>query len=212
MDINHPLFQYAIEHSAPEPELLKALRRETYQKVLNPRMLSGHFQGRLLALIATLKQPKNILEIGTYTGYSTLCLAEGLPSDGSIVTIEKNEELLILQEKYFNQSPLRKKIKNMIGDAISVIPELDLTFDLVFIDGQKTEYKTYFDLIFPKLNKGGIILSDNVLWHGKVTNPTLYTDRETQHIIAYNAFLKDFEEVEQLVLPLRDGLSIGVKK
>ena len=211
-DLNTLWFDYASQNSSSEPTLLQELRRETWQKALNPRMISGHLQGRLLAFISKICKPEKILEIGTYTGYATLCLAEGLQPHGYLITIDKNEELSPIQEKYFKKSTFRKQIKNFIGEAQSIVPTLDETFDLVFIDGQKTEYKTYFDAIYSKVKKGGIILSDNVLWHGKVLEPNKYTDLETQSILEYNKFLKEFEGVDNLILPLRDGLSICLKK
>ena len=211
-NLNTSLFDYASQNSSPEPVLLKELRRETWQKILNPRMLSGHLQGRLLSFISRIVQPKKILEIGTYTGYATLCLAEGLQEDGYIITIDKNEELLPIQEKYFKKSNFKAQIKNIIGDAQTIIPTLEETFDLVFIDGQKTEYKSYFDYVFPKVKKGGIILSDNVLWYGKVLHLEKFDDVETQSIYSYNEYLKDYKGIDYLILPLRDGLSICVKK
>ena len=168
--IDKALDDYCVEHSQPEPELLKELSRETWQKVLIPRMLSGHFQGRLLSLLSKLIAPKTILEIGTYTGYSTLCLAEGLSKEGKIHTIDINEELVEIQQKYFEKSDFTDQIVSHVGHAKDIIPTIDSNFDLVFIDADKSNYGLYLDLVIPKLNPGAVILSDNVLWSGKVTD------------------------------------------
>ncbi|MDY7395697.1 O-methyltransferase [Aureibaculum sp. 2210JD6-5] len=200
---------YAIAHSEDEPELLKQLNRETWQKVLVPRMLSGHFQGRVLAMLSKLVQPKSILEIGTYTGYSALCLAEGLAPNGKLHTIDHNEELLFLQKKYFDQSPYKNQIEQYTGNALKVIPNINESFDLVFIDADKSNYSNYFNLVIDKMHKGGIILSDNVLWSGKVTEKLDPSDDDTKALIAYNKLLKDDTRVETVLLPIRDGLSIS---
>lgn len=207
--INDNIMQYAEDHSQEESELLKELQKETHQKVLQPRMISGHLQGRFLSLISQLIQPEKILEIGTYTGYATLCLAEGLKKNGAIHTIEINEELLDFQRKYFDKSDFKKQIFSHNGDAKKIIPELDFNFDLVFIDADKSNYCIYFDLILPKLNKGGIIIVDNVLWSGKV----LYTnitdkDSETLGLKIFNDKVNTSKAVETLLLPIRDGLMI----
>ena len=159
---------YVVEHSQQEPQVLKELSKETWQKVLNPRMLSGAFQGRVLSMISKLIRPKNVLEIGTYTGYSAICIAEGLADGGTIDTLDVNEELEDLQNKYFEKSGYRNQIKQHFGNALEIIPSLDKKFDLVFIDADKSNYPNYFELIIDKMNAGGIILSDNVLWSGKV--------------------------------------------
>ena len=203
---------YAAVHSEDEPELLQELARETWQKVLVPRMLSGHFQGRLLALISKLIRPTTILEIGTYTGYSALCLAEGLPKNGVLHTIDKNEELYDFQRKYFDKSGYGAQIHQYLGDALECIDQLDLRFDLVFIDADKPNYSNYFNLIVDKLNPGGVILSDNVLWHGKVVEPLNDKDRSTKAVLDYNTLLKNDERIETVVLPIRDGLTISRKK
>ncbi|WP_031426157.1 O-methyltransferase [Flavimarina sp. Hel_I_48] len=210
--IPEELEDYAAEHSEKEPELLQQLRRETYQKILQPRMLSGHLQGRLLSIVSKLVNPKNILEIGTYTGYSALCLAEGLQPDGLLETIDHNEELAYLQHKYFKASSYASQIKTYVGDALKVIPTLQNTFDLVFIDADKPNYPAYFDLIIPKLNTGGLLISDNVLWNGKVLDPTKNTDPSTQAILKYNSSLANDDRLETVLLPIRDGLTLSRKK
>lgn len=199
---------YAEQHSMPEPKILQELHRETWQKVLQPRMLSGHFQGRLLSLISKLKSPKSILEVGTYTGYSALCLAEGLQTNGELHTIDKNEELEDLQNKYFEKSGMRNQITQYVGDALKVIPKLDKTFDLVFIDADKVNYKKYFDLILPKCNSGALILSDNVLWSGKVVEELNPKDLDTAALIDYNKHVNQIEAVETVLLAIRDGLTL----
>ena len=200
---------YVVEHSQQEPKILKELSRETWQKVLNPRMLSGAFQGRILSMISKLIQPKNILEIGTYTGYSALCLAEGLHANGKIFTIDKNEELETLQNKYFEKSGYRNKIEQFVGNAIEIIPEIDTKFDLVFIDADKSNYINYFHLIIDKMNSGGIILSDNVLWSGKVVEKLDPKDNDTKVLLAYNKLLNSDDRIESVLLPIRDGLTIS---
>ncbi len=199
---------YAVKHSQNEPQLLKELNRETWQKVLNPRMLSGAFQGRVLSMISKLIQPKSILEIGTYTGYSALCLAEGLYKEGLLHTIDKNEELEELQLKYFEKSGFQSQIKQYTGNAIEIIPSIKSTFDLVFIDADKSNYLNYFELIIGKMNKGGVILSDNVLWSGKVVEDLNPKDIDTKTLLAYNRLLKEDSRLETVLLPIRDGLTI----
>lgn len=201
--------EYIIAHSEKEPELLRHLNRETWQKVLNPRMLSGHFQGRLLAMLSQLIQPKSILEIGTYTGYSALCLAEGMAKNGTLHTIDRNEELATLQEKYFSKSPYKNQIKQYIGNALDIIPKINDKFDLVFIDADKSNYANYFKLVIDKMNFGGVILSDNVLWSGKVVEKLNPKDKDTKALIAYNKLLAKDSRVETVLLPIRDGLTIS---
>lgn len=204
-----PIDNYVVNHSQQEPQLLKELSRETWQKVLNPRMLSGAFQGRVLSMISKLIQPTTILEIGTYTGYSALCLAEGLTSNGTLYTIDKNEELEELQYKYFQKSTYKNQIQQFVGNAIDIIPTIDTKFDLVFIDADKANYVNYFHLIIEKMNKGGIILSDNVLWSGKVVEELNPKDIDTKVLLAYNKLLNSDERVETVLLPIRDGLTIS---
>ena len=207
------LDNYVVANSQDEPELLQQLHRETYQKVLLPRMLSGHYQGRLLSMISKLVKPKNILEIGTYTGYSALCLAEGIQVSGELHTIDINEELFDFQRKYFDKSPYGKQIQQYLGNALDIIPQLDKTFDLVFIDADKENYTNYFHAIIDKMNPGGIILSDNVLWSGKVLETTFKKeDTSTPALIEYNKLLKEDARVETLILPIRDGITICRKK
>lgn len=206
------LDKYIINHSEDEPKLLQQLTRETYQKILQPRMLSGHYQGRVLSMISKLVNPKNILEIGTYTGYSALCLAEGLQPSGELHTIDINEELVDFQRKYFEKSSFGKQIHQHLGNALEIIPNLNKTFDLIFIDADKENYVKYFELIIGILNSGGIILSDNVLWSGKVLDTTFKKeDKSTPALIEYNLLLKKDPRVETVLLPIRDGLTISRK-
>lgn len=205
------LDNYVVAHSEAEPELLQQLTRETYQKILQPIMLSGPYQGRVLSMISKLKNPKSILELGTFTGYATLCLAEGLRKDGEIHTIDINEELVDFQRKYFDKSGYGHQIFQHLGDALDIIPTLNKTFDLIFIDADKPNYVNYFHLIIDKLNSGGIILSDNVLWHGKVVKPLDPKDTSTKAVLDYNTLLKEDSRIETVVLPIRDGLTISRK-
>ena len=210
--ISEALDDYVVQHSENEPELLKSLTRETYQKVLQPRMLSGHFQGRILSLISKLTRPNHILEIGTFTGYSALCLAEGMQQNGQLHTIDINEELVDLQRRYFDASGLGPQIHQHLGSAIDIIPTINLNFDLVFIDADKPNYVNYFHLIIDKLNSGGIIISDNVLWSGKVVEPIKPDDISTKTVLEYNKVLKNDQRIETVLLPIRDGLTISLKK
>ena len=210
--IPEKLDDYVVMHSEDEPELLKQLTRETHQKILQPRMLSGHYQGRLLSLISKLVNPKNILEIGTYTGYSALCLAEGMQNNGELHTIDHNEELFDFQRKYFDKSNYGKQIHQHLGNALEIIPKLNMTFDIVFIDADKENYSNYFNAVIDKLNSGGIILSDNVLWSGKVIGKLDEKDIDTKGVIEFNTLLKNEPRVETIILPIRDGLSISRKK
>lgn len=206
------LDDYIVSHSESEPELLQELTRETYQKILQPIMLSGPYQGRVLSMISKLVRPKTILELGTFTGYATLCLAEGLLEDGEIHTIDVNEELVDFQRKYFDRSPYGAQIHQHLGSAIDLIPTFEKTFDLVFIDADKPNYVNYFHAVIDKLNPGGIILSDNVLWHGKVVERLKEKDVSTKAVLEFNTLLKNDERVETVVLPIRDGLTISRKK
>ena len=199
---------YIVEHSQKEPALLSALDRETNQKVMQPRMLSGHYQGRVLSLLSKMKMPGTILEIGTYTGYSALCLAEGLAKDGMLHTIDVNEELFDFQKKYFEKSEYSQQIIQHLGDATEIIPNIDSKFDLVFIDADKPNYPKYFELIIGKMNPGGIILSDNVLWSGKVIEKIKEDDDSTIALLKYNKMLAKDERVETVILPIRDGLTL----
>ncbi|WP_395049066.1 O-methyltransferase [Flavobacterium sp.] len=207
--ISQELEDYIEQHSQKEPELLAALDKETFQKVLLPRMLSGHFQGRVLSMLSKLIRPVNILEIGTYTGYSALCLCEGMQENGILHTIDIKEELVDFQRKYFNKSPWGNQIIQHLGEALDIIPTLDVKFDLVFIDADKENYIHYFEFIVPKMNKGGIILSDNVLWSGKVLEPLQPNDLSTKILVEYNKLLKKDPRVETVLLPIRDGLTVS---
>ncbi len=200
---------YATQHSEDEPVLLQELTKKTFLNVLQPRMLSGHFQGRLLSLLSKLIQPKTILEIGTYTGYATLCLAEGLQTNGTLHTIDVNEELQDLQREFFDRSGKGSQIIQHLGQALDIIPSLNTKFDLVFIDADKKNYANYFDLVIEKMNQGGIILSDNVLWSGKVIEEIKQNDKQTQALMAYNQKIKNDPRVETLLLPIRDGLTVS---
>lgn len=206
--ISEELEDYVSNHSQIEPELLAKLNKETHQKVLQPRMLSGHFQGRVLSMLSKIIRPTAILEIGTYTGYAALCLAEGLTENGTLDTIDVNEELVDFQKKYFDVSPWKDQIFHHLGDALEVIPTLDKKFDLVFIDADKENYIAYFNMIVPMMNKGGIILSDNVLWSGKVLEEVKSSDKTTQILLDYNKLINEDKRVETVLLPIRDGLTV----
>ncbi len=201
--------QYASDHSQKEPELLQELFKETWQKALVPRMVSGHFQGRVLSMISKLIKPKTILEIGTYTGYSALCMAEGLQKSGMIHTIDHNEELHDFQRRYFDRSDYSDQIKQYTGEALDVLPEIQGPFDLVFIDADKANYGNYFSAIIDKMSPGGVILSDNVLWSGKVTEAPSQKDRDTKALIAYNKMMNEDLRIETVLLPIRDGLTLS---
>jgi len=201
--------EYVVDNSQKEPQILQELTKETWQRVLNPRMLSGAFQGRILSMISKIINPKDILEIGTYTGYSAICIAEGISDEATIDTIDKNEELEDIQNKYFKKSGFRDQIKQHIGNAVEIIPTLDKKFDLVFIDADKSNYCNYFNLVIGKMKKGGIILSDNVLWSGKVVEKLDKKDIDTKALLEYNRLLNSDPRVETVLLPIRDGLSIS---
>ena len=201
--------EYVVDNSQKEPQILQELTKETWQRVLNPRMLSGAFQGRILSMISKIINPKFILEIGTYTGYSAICIAEGISNEATIDTIDKNEELEDIQNKYFKKSGFRDQIKQHIGNALEIIPTLDKKFDLVFIDADKSNYCNYFNLVIGKMKKGGIILSDNVLWSGKVVEKLDKKDIDTKSLLEYNRLLNSDPRVETVLLPIRDGLSIS---
>ncbi len=201
--------QYAVDHTQDEPELLKELNRETWQKVLQPRMLSGHFQGRVLSMISKLINPKNILEIGTYTGYSAICLAEGMQAGGQLHTIDINEELVDLQRRYFDRTGKGEQFIQHLGNALDIVPGLDLKFDLVFIDADKNNYPNYLEMLLPRLDSGAVILSDNVLWSGKVTEEVAKDDLDTAALVRYNKILKEDSRLETVLLPVRDGLTIS---
>lgn len=200
--------QYACDHTEGETSLLSKINRETHAQVLKPRMLSGHLQGRMLSMLSHMIKPAKALEIGTYTGYSALCLAEGLQADGKLITIDINEELHSRVQGYFNESPYAKAIDYRIGNAIDIVTELTGPFDLVFIDADKINYGNYYDLVFGKVRQGGFIIFDNVLWSGKVAEPIKDNDKETKHLDELNKRLHQDSRVQNLLLPLRDGLMV----
>lgn len=203
------LERYAEEHSSAGPELLDELVRATWRRSVHPRMLSGEFQGRILAMVSRLVRPRRILEIGTFTGYSALCLAEGLAEDGELITIERNEELEDFARSFFCRSPFAGRIKMRIGDALELIPGLDGMFDLVFIDGDKSQYLEYLDVVAPRINPGGVLVSDNVLWNGKVVEPDVPGDTDTAVVKEYNRRLAADPRFETVLLPIRDGLTLS---
>ena len=205
-----PLLEnYLADNSQEEPKLLQDLTRETHLKVIQPRMLTGHFQGRVLSLLSKIINPTYILEIGTYTGYSALCLAEGLKSEGQLHTIDVNAELENIQRRYFDKSEFGPQIIQHVGNALDIVPDLDLTFDLVFIDAEKKQYDHYLETILPKTKSGSIILSDNVLWSGKVVEPLDPKDIATKVLLDYNKKLSNHPLLETVLLPIRDGLTLS---
>lgn len=203
---------YIRAHSDEEGELLAALSRDAHVNLLRPRMISGHIQGRLLKMFCRMLRPRRVLEIGTYTGYATLCLAEGLDEGGRVHTLEINDEMEDFIRKYLSRSPHKEKISVHFGDAMELIPGLDEVFDLVFIDADKRLYSAYYDLVFPKVRSGGLILADNTLWDGKVVQEEPAHDKQTQGILAFNEKIKRDDRVEKVMLPLRDGLTMIWKK
>ena len=210
--IDEKLSKYAEKHTTPENELIKSLNRDTHANVLAPRMLSGHLQGQLLSLFSKMIQPKAILEIGTYTGYAALCLAEGLAKDGILHTIDINEELETRIQKYFNQSTFKNQIKLHIGNALEIIPAIKQKFDLVFIDADKENYSKYYDLLIDQMPSGGIIMADNVLWSGKVINQeAISTDNDTRELDHFNAKVQSDPRVENILIPVRDGIMVARK-
>lgn len=206
---SNQLENYLDKHYTAESDLLKNLESETFQKTTQPQMLSGGYQGRLLSLISKITKPKNILEIGMFTGYSTLCLAEGLDSDGKIITIDRNEELLYLVKKYFEQSDYSNQIEIKIGNALEVMDQLDLSeFDLFFIDADKSNYINYYEKIVKSAKSGAVILADNVLWYGKVLEESRANDRDTAILKEFNETVSKDDRIEMLILPIRDGISL----
>ncbi len=201
---------YIEDHTTAESEVLKALNRETHIKVQMPQMLSGHVQGQVLRMISMMIKPQNILEIGTFTGYSAICMAAGLQQNGKLVTLDINDELEEMVRKYFTQAGLEEKIDYRLGNALDIIPQLDMRFDLVFIDADKQNYSRYYDLVFDKVNSGGFILADNVLWSGKVIeeNP----NKDTKALIDFNTKVQADERVENVLFPVRDGIMVVRKK
>lgn len=203
------LEDYIQDSSENEPDILKKLSRETHLKVIQPRMITGHFQGRVLSMLSKIIHPKNILEIGTYTGYSAICLAEGLQNEGQLHTIDINEELTDFQRRYFDKSGFGPQIVQHTGNALEIIPHLDKKFDLVFIDAEKREYPKYFEAVMEKTESGSVILSDNVLWSGKVVEPLNEKDQATRMLLSYNQKLKEDPRIETVLLPIRDGLTLS---
>lgn len=210
MEIISPQLEtYLDNHTRSESELLKRLQKETFQKTTQPQMLSGAYQGRLLSLISKMLRPKTILEIGTFTGYATLCLAEGLAQDGKIITIDRNEELIYLPKKYFAESEFATQIEIKLGNALDILDQLsDETYDLVFIDADKSNYINYYEKVITQMNSGGVILADNVLWYGKVLEEAKSTDKDTQILQELNDLVAKDPRVESLILPIRDGISL----
>ncbi len=201
---------YIEKLASPQPTYLNELERETYQKTVLPQMISGYYQGRLLSMFSKLTRPRQILEIGTFTGFSTLCLAEGLLPEGQIHTIDINDEFTVLQNKYFEKSPYRNQIKQYVGNAREIIPRLSQQFDLIFLDADKRFYPEYFKLLVAQLNRGGLLLADNVLWYGKVAHKHII-DAETQALRKYNELLLADKSFEVIILPVRDGISVARK-
>ena len=210
--ISKKLYNYIKNHSIEESDLLKELERETKLKTLNPRMLCGSHQGRVLSLISKIKQPKLILEIGTFTGYSTLCLAEGMSNGGFIHTIDINEELYDFQRKYFNRSKYGDRIIQHVGNALEILDSINLKFDLIFLDADKENYTRYLEKIVNKLNVKGVLITDNVLWSGKVVASISDDDLSTKEIDNFNKILNQRDDMETILLPLRDGISLSIKK
>lgn len=204
------LEKYIHEHSSAEDSLLHELDRQTHLRVLNPRMISGHIQGKLLELIVKMFRPKNVLEIGTFTGYSALCMAAGLENDAVIDTCEVDDELESLAQSFFDRSPYGHKIHLHVGSALDIAPKLGKQFDLVFMDGDKREYPAYYDMLMDGglLHSGSVILADNILWYGKVVQPVAHNDHHTQALIEFNRRVREDERVESVILPLRDGINI----
>lgn len=203
---------YCDLHTDEEPEVLQTINRETHLRILKPRMLSGHFQGRFLSFLSKLQRPANILEIGTYTGYSAICLAEGLQENGKLITIDCNEELESFVLENIDKAGQTEKIEFVLGDAKHIIPTLNLNFDLVFIDADKVNYGLYYDLIFEKLNPNALIIADNVLWSGKIIDKNIKpSDEDTHALLAFNKKIQDDSRVENILLPLRDGLMVSRK-
>ena len=204
--------KYILNHIEPEDEILKELDRETHLNVVGARMISGHLQGQVLTMLSKMIGPQNILEIGTFTGYSAICLSKGLQKNGKLITIEIDDELESFAKKYFVRAGLEHKIEQKIGPALEIIQTLNETFDLVFIDAHKPEYPAYYNAVFEKVKSGGYIIADNTLWSGKVLETPAEEDYQTRGIIEFNAIIKNDERVEKVILPLRDGMTIIRKK
>ncbi len=203
---------YILQHTDPEPEYLTQLNRETWIRMLNPIMCSGHLQGRVLSMLCKMIQPVHALELGTFTGYSALCIAESLPENGELDTIESDDELEEFILRNFEKTPFEDKINLLIGNALEIIPTLDKTYDLVFIDADKREYEAYYEAVLPKIRQGGFILADNTLWSGKVVEKVHQNDQQTLGILRFNELIATDNRVEKVILPLRDGLTLIRKK
>lgn len=206
------LDDYVLQHIDEEPEYLAAINRKTWVNLMNPRMCSGHLQGRVLSMISRMIQPERVLEIGTFTGYSALCFAESLPERGFVDTIEIDDELEDFIRDNFRQSPFEGKINLHIGNALEIVPSLKYDYDLVFVDADKSQYRRYYEAVFPKVKAGGFILVDNTIWAGKVIENVQSNDRQTSEIIRFNGLIKADNRIEKVILPLRDGLTIIRKK
>jgi len=210
--IDQEIETYSEAHTSPEGDLLKRLNRQTHVKILHPRMLSGHFQGRMLSMISWMVRPKVVLEIGTYTGYSALCFAEGLAEGGKVITMDIKAELEPFVREFLDQSEYKDQIDYQLGNARDLIPQLDETYDIVFIDADKPSYATYYDLTIDRVRPGGWIIADNVLWSGKVAQSNAKVDKDTQHLLDFNAKIQNDDRVENILLPIRDGLMVIRKK
>lgn len=210
--LDYKIQEYSEKHTQEESELLYKLNRETNAKILKPRMLSGHLQGRVLSMFSKMIQPEFILEIGTYTGYSALCLAEGLKEGGKLITIDNNEELESVVSRYVNEAGLNGSIEQIIGDATEIVPTLNFKWDIVFIDADKINYSNYFDMVIDKVSQGGYIIADNVLWSGKIVEEVKDNDKDTKALLEFNDKVHKDTRVENLLLPVRDGLMILRKK
>ncbi len=206
-NLSSELDEYIIEHSSDEDEVLYRLRRHTHLKVCNPQMISGPVQGKLLELLVKFLKPKRVLEIGTFTGYSTICMAKGLNENGHLHTIEVNDEIISISHEYFEKAMVSQLVTSHLGDALKIIPTINETFDFVLIDGDKREYIEYLKCVLPKVNVGGLIIADNVLWSGKVIDPKAI-DLHTQSIIAFNKYVKSDKSLEKVMLPIRDGITL----
>jgi len=212
LEVNKELEQYILEHTTQEESVLKELTRETHINVMRPRMLSGHLQGQLLKMLSSMLSPRNILEIGTYTGYSGICLAQGLAEGGKLYTIDINDEIEDFTMSFIEKAELTDKIEFLIGDALEIIPTLDKQWDLVFIDADKRDYLNYYNAVIDNVRSGGFILADDVLWDGKVVEKVEKNDKQTQGIIAFNQFVQEDERVENVIIPLRHGITLIRKK
>lgn len=210
--LSRELEKYILTHIEPEDEVLRELDRETHLKVLGARMISGHLQGAVLTMLSKMIQPENILEIGTFTGYSAICLARGLKPGGKLITIEVDDELESIAARFFKKAGLQNSIVQRIGPALEIIPQLSGPFDLVFIDAHKPEYSAYYDAIFEKVKPGGYLIADNTLWNGKVLEEPAPDDLQTKGVLAFNSLVKNDSRVEKVILPLRDGMTIIRKK